>query len=297
VAGDGEVEVSGSRKGDTSEEDTESTKESAGQTKEDEVEPMTWIGEQTPLTCGNEEEVDKWNGTGMPHEEYNVAMWKPPTVDANEEENNDKISDVEVETVATEEETEWDSSNSENEWEDVEELETDTSIELSLPQHLGLDPPRLESGARVSGINKRQLRRENKAKRRQRQLEQVEDTYWEIYRGEFVMPEAKQEQKEWRNMMCPKGLALHHPAAAKLLEYATGGCPANTGKEWTKAQMWAAVERGPHVSALKPDAIKQLKTEIADKVKVGQCKVVLWDDIKENPPPQLKISPLAMIPP
>jgi hypothetical protein len=24
--------------------------------------------------------------------------------------------------------------------------------------------------------------------------------------------------------------------------------------------------------------------------------VVLWDDIKENPPPQLKISPLAMIP-
>merc|ERR1712129_628357 len=27
-----------------------------------------------------------------------------------------------------------------------------------------------------------------------------------------------------------------------------------------------------------------------------QCKVVLWDDIKHNPPKQLNISPLAMIP-
>jgi hypothetical protein len=60
--------------------------------------------------------------------------------------------------------------------------------------------------------------------------------------------------------------------------------------------LWAAVERGPHVSALDPEAIKQLKTEIEDKVRVGQCKVVLWDEIKNNPPPQLKISPLAMIP-
>jgi hypothetical protein len=41
-----------------------------------------------------------------------------------------------------------------------------------------------------------------------------------------------------------------------------------------KDQMWAAVERGPHVLALDPDAINQLKTEIGDKVKVGQCKVV-----------------------
>jgi hypothetical protein len=31
-------------------------------------------------------------------------------------------------------------------------------------------------------------------------------------------------------------------------------------------------------------------------VKAGQCKVVLWDDIKHNPLEQLKISPLAMIP-
>jgi hypothetical protein len=49
-------------------------------------------------------------------------------------------------------------------------------------------------------------------------------------------------------------------------------------------------------SALDPDAIAQLKGEIEDKVKIGQCKVVEWETIKDNPPEQLKISPLAMIP-
>ena len=36
--------------------------------------------------------------------------------------------------------------------------------------------------------------------------------------------------------------------------------------------------------------------ESAKKVRVGQAKLVLWDDIKDNPPPQLKISPIAAIP-
>ena len=34
----------------------------------------------------------------------------------------------------------------------------------------------------------------------------------------------------------------------------------------------------------------------AKKVRVGQAKLVLWDDIKDDPPPQLKISPIAAIP-
>ncbi len=36
--------------------------------------------------------------------------------------------------------------------------------------------------------------------------------------------------------------------------------------------------------------------ESAKKVGVGQAKLVLWDDIKDNPPPQLMISPIAAIP-
>jgi hypothetical protein len=46
--------------------------------------------------------------------------------------------------------------------------------------------------------------------------------------------------------MCPKNLALDHPAAPELLKYATGGCPCNTGKPWSKEMISEAVERGPH---------------------------------------------------
>jgi hypothetical protein len=57
--------------------------------------------------------------------------------------------------------------------------------------------------------------------------------------------------------MCPQDLALHHPAADKLLQYVVGSCPTNTGKPWTKEMMWAAVERGPHVSALDPAVVEE----------------------------------------
>lgn len=159
-----------------------------------------------------------------------------------------------------------------------------------------LGPPRLASGARVDGSNKRQLRRENKARRVAAQEQQAEESFWTTHAGEFETPEKKRVLETWKGSMCPKNLALDHPAAEEFLKYATGGCPANTGQPWTKQQMGEAVERGPQVSALDPAAIEQLETEIAEKVKVGQCKVILWDDIKDNPPEQLKISPLAMVP-
>jgi hypothetical protein len=42
--------------------------------------------------------------------------------------------------------------------------------------------------------------------------------------------------------------------------------------------------------------VAQLQGEVREKVANGQARVVLWDEIKGNPPPQLKISPVAMIP-
>jgi hypothetical protein len=56
--------------------------------------------------------------------------------------------------------------------------------------------------------------------------------------------------------------------------------------------MWEAVERGPHKSSLTPTAIAHFAEESAEKVRVGQAKLVVWDDIKENPLPQLKVSPI-----
>ena len=61
-------------------------------------------------------------------------------------------------------------------------------------------------------------------------------------------------------------------------------------------QMQAAIDRGPHVSALEPAGIAQLDEEIREKVTNGQAKIVHWNDIRFNPPPQLKVSPVAMVP-
>jgi hypothetical protein len=89
---------------------------------------------------------------------------------------------------------------------------------------------------------------------------------------------------------------MHHPAAEILSEWATYGCPTRTGKRWTKEEMTEAVVRGPHCSALSEEAIAHFKVEVEEKVKVGQAKLVAWDSIKDEPPAELKISPIAAIP-
>jgi hypothetical protein len=96
--------------------------------------------------------------------------------------------------------------------------------------------------------------------------------------------------------MCPSGLALHHPVANLLKEWATYGCPTKTGKAWSKSQMQEAVDRGPHCSALSDKAIAHFQAEVTKKVRMGQAKLVAWDTIKNNPPVELKFSPIAAIP-
>ena len=100
-----------------------------------------------------------------------------------------------------------------------------------------------------------------------------------------------------RNSMCPNGQAFQHPTANLLKEWATLGCPTQIGKpSWLKEEMWEAVTRGPHSSAQSPKVIAHFKAEAAGKVRTNQAWLVLWDSIKDNPPKELKISPIAAIP-
>ena len=92
------------------------------------------------------------------------------------------------------------------------------------------------------------------------------------------------------------GQALQHPAATVLEEWAQFGCPTRTGKPWTKEEMWEAVACGPHRLSISPKAIAHFKEEAAEKVRTNQARLMLWDDIKYNPPKELKISPIAEIP-
>ena len=96
--------------------------------------------------------------------------------------------------------------------------------------------------------------------------------------------------------MAPQGLALQHEAAGILADWESFGCPTQTGRDWSLDEIQAAIDRGPHKSALEPDAIAHFAEEVADKVAKGQARVVLWEDIKENHPRQLKVSPVAAIP-
>ncbi len=68
--------------------------------------------------------------------------------------------------------------------------------------------------------------------------------------------------KRYRNHMCLQGIALHHPAADILLEYAIHGCPVLTGQPWTKAQMQVAINCGPHILAMVHKAMIQLDAEV-----------------------------------
>ena len=97
--------------------------------------------------------------------------------------------------------------------------------------------------------------------------------------------------------MAPQGLAPTHEAAELLNDWENFGCPTKTGREGTIEEIHAAINRGPHKSAIEPDAIANfVEKEVDDKVVKGQVRAVLWDDIKDNHPGQLKVSSVAAIP-
>ena len=97
-------------------------------------------------------------------------------------------------------------------------------------------------------------------------------------------------------LMWPRGIANLHPASKLLHQYSIDGCPVDCGTNWTQQQIEAAIQRGPHISAKIPAARKALLSEAHEKVQGGYAKIVTYASIKHALPPQLKISPVAMIP-
>ena len=163
----------------------------------------------------------------------------------------------------------------------------------------GLDQPRPRAtGEVITGINKKKLRTENRRKRRTLQQAQTTPTPWTNYTGDAVLPQGADDKSRpaHRNSMCPAGLALHHPAAEIILNWAELGCPTQTGRPWSISEMEEAIARGPHQSTLTLEALEHFAAEVREKVLSKQARVVEWDAIKDNPPTELKISPIATIP-
>ena len=114
--------------------------------------------------------------------------------------------------------------------------------------------------------------------------------------AEEIMGDAANVPAEIRGLVFPRWRAQNHPAAPLLRDYAKRGCPVSVGRDWTLEELEAAVTRGPHSSALVPDAIAQIQLEAREKVAQGFAKIFLWEDLKMMLPHALKLSPLAMIP-
>ncbi len=60
---------------------------------------------------------------------------------------------------------------------------------------------------------------------------------------------------------------MNHPAGALLREYAKYGCPTKTSAPWKKEEIWEAVSRGPHASAISAEAPEHFRLEAEEKVK------------------------------
>jgi len=58
----------------------------------------------------------------------------------------------------------------------------------------------------------------------------------------------------------------------------------------------AVIQQGPHLLAKFSEAVACLHEEALEKVKQGYAEIVRWDNIKDNPHPNLKISPLVAVP-
>lgn len=145
-------------------------------------------------------------------------------------------------------------------------------------------------------------------------MKQIRVDARETTRWETTQPNARQrlgtgpedlsdmtdEQRKWKNvhrgLMAPSGEALQHPAADMLLEFSIKGCPVHTGPKWTTEMLYAALDKGAHPSAMEPEASSQLRAESLEKAAQGFCRLVPWNDVKDDPPANLKFSPIAAIP-
>ena len=129
--------------------------------------------------------------------------------------------------------------------------------------------------------------------------EQMERMVHEAVEKEESIPanlQVKETIGKYFGLMYPRGLALEHEAAPLLKGFADNGCPVDCGENWTDERVVSAMLRGPHQSAYLDGAVGFLQEETKEKVRNGFARVIKWGDIKDNVPPKLKISPVAMVP-
>jgi hypothetical protein len=96
-------------------------------------------------------------------------------------------------------------------------------------------------------------------------------------------------------LMKPTGVALLHPFSSNLQEWHEKGMPVDCGDPWSRQAIEESIKRGNHVSATTKEAIDIIKSDVDYQIKAGFTKLIPWETIKDDPPENLKISPVAVI--
>ena len=109
-------------------------------------------------------------------------------------------------------------------------------------------------------------------------------------------PSPMEDAKGESSLMRPTGPALHHPLAATLSRWSQDGVDVDCGNPWSRDALEASIAKGPHVSALTPEAIALVHEDVEYQCKGGFAEVILWDDLKKSIPRHLKLSPVAVVP-
>jgi hypothetical protein len=100
----------------------------------------------------------------------------------------------------------------------------------------------------------------------------------------------------FKGLMLPRHEVLTHPAGPDLVRYATEGCPVDCGKSWSRQRIEAAIAKGAHASANAPGAADACRAEALERVATGSCQLINWVNIRNNIPPNLKVSPIVAVP-
>jgi hypothetical protein len=107
----------------------------------------------------------------------------------------------------------------------------------------------------------------------------------------FFAPHGKPVSK----LMKPTGVALLHPFSSNLQEWREKGVPVDCGDPWSRQAIEESIKRGNHVSATTKEAIDLIKSDVDCQIKAGLTKLIPWETIKDDPPYNLKISPVEVI--
>jgi hypothetical protein len=128
------------------------------------------------------------------------------------------------------------------------------------------------------------------------QSKQPQQPYCSTHKWNIVISHDKETWLTYSYSMCLWGPVLSHLAGTLLHKYAMHRCPTKTKVPWKKEEIRETVAKGHHALAMSPEALEHFRLWAEEKTKCLQAKILLWDDIKDSPPAQMKVLPIAAIP-